>query len=121
MAADSKSSARLTCTLTLTELSQELGEGDGGVVVGLVRIATKVIQGFIYLKLNYLSSGAPKTKREGFRIKSNSCEVVVVGGNKEQQKRNKTKKTWKIKSAIRRNSLQRKNHDSLWLIGRPTH
>ena len=29
-------------------------------MVGLVRIATKVIQGFIYLKLNYLSSGAPK-------------------------------------------------------------
>ena len=28
-------------------------------MVGLVRIATKVIQGFIYLKLNYLSSGAP--------------------------------------------------------------
>ena len=46
-------------SLTLTELSQELGEGGGGEVVGLVRIATKVIQGFIYLKLNYLSSGAP--------------------------------------------------------------
>ena len=30
-----------------------------------------------------------ETKREGFRIKSNSCEVVVVGGNKEQQKRYK--------------------------------
>jgi hypothetical protein len=42
----------------LTELFQELGEGGGGEVVGLVRIATKVIQGFIYLKLNYLSSGA---------------------------------------------------------------
>ena len=41
------------------ELFQELGEGGGGEVVGLVRIATKVIQGFIYLKLNYLSSGAP--------------------------------------------------------------
>ena len=38
------------------ELFQELGEGGGGEVVGLVRIATKVIQGFIYLKLNYLSS-----------------------------------------------------------------
>ena len=65
MAADSKSSARLTCTLTLTELSQELGEGGGGEVVGLVRIATKVIQGFIYLKLNYLSSGAPNMGRPG--------------------------------------------------------
>ena len=43
----------------MTELFQELGEGGGGEVVGLVRIATKVIQGFIYLKLNYLSSGAP--------------------------------------------------------------
>jgi len=63
LAADSKSSARLTCTLTLTELSQELGEGGGGEVVGLVRIATKVIQGFIYLKLNYLSSGAPTAER----------------------------------------------------------
>ena len=66
MASDSKSSARLTCTLTLTELSQELGEGGGGEVVGLVRIATKVIQGFIYLKLNYLSSGAPTPRhRQG--------------------------------------------------------
>jgi hypothetical protein len=45
----------------------------------------------------------------------------VVGGNKEQQERNKTKKTWKIKSAVRRNSLQRENHDSVWLIGRPAH
>ena len=30
-------------------------------VAGFVRIATKVIQGFIYLKLNYLSSGAPNS------------------------------------------------------------
>ena len=36
-------------------------------MVGLVRIATKVIQGFIYLKLNYLSSGAPN-QRAGFLI-----------------------------------------------------
>ena len=34
-------------------------EGDGGEVVGLVPIAKKVIQRFIYLKLYLLSSGAP--------------------------------------------------------------
>ena len=33
----------------------------------------------------------------------------------------KQNKNWKIKSAVRRNSLQRENHDSVWLIGRPAH
>ena len=41
------------------ELFQELGDGDGGEVVGLHRSRRKVIQGFIYLKLNYLFSGFP--------------------------------------------------------------
>ena len=41
------------------ELFQELGDGDGGEVVGLHRFRRKVIQGFIYLKLNYLFSGFP--------------------------------------------------------------
>ena len=41
------------------ELFQELGDGDGGEVVGLHRSRRKVIQGFIYLKLNYLFPGAP--------------------------------------------------------------
>jgi hypothetical protein len=31
------------------ELFQELGDGDGGEVVGLHRFRRKVIQGFIYL------------------------------------------------------------------------
>ena len=94
MAADTKSSARLTCTLTLTELSQELGEGDGGVVVGLVRIANKVIQGFIYLKLNYLSSGAPKKRnKEG--------KGGRKGGRKKEKKRGKGDfPYWIIKCAL---------------------
>ena len=55
---NAKSSARITFNLTLTGLFQELGEGGGGEeVVGLVRIAKRVLQGFICLKLNYLSSG----------------------------------------------------------------
>ena len=41
------------------ELFQELGDGDGGEVVGLHLHCWRVIQGFIYLKLKYLSSGFP--------------------------------------------------------------
>ena len=63
----------------MTELFQELGEGGGGEVVGLVRIATKVIQGFIYLKLNYLSSGAPRPLARG--DKSGGALVASSGAN----------------------------------------